>query len=66
MPYRPQGKRIRVLQQFVNTILKDHSFCEPSSQTSERDDDVHPYDFIGAVGIKTDRRGKKTMLYHVK
>ncbi|KIW36656.1 uncharacterized protein PV06_11074 [Exophiala oligosperma] len=67
MAYRPKGKRIRVVQQFVNTILEDDTFCEPPDQPSEQDDDdVRPYDFIGAVGIRTDRRGKKTVLYHVK
>ncbi|KAK6363881.1 hypothetical protein LTS17_012722 [Exophiala oligosperma] len=65
--YRPQGKRIRVIQQFLKTILEDDTVSEPPRQPSERDDDgVHPYDFIGAVGIKTDRRGKKTVRYHVK
>lgn len=27
---------------------------------------IYTYDVIGAVGIKTDRRGKKTVLYHLK
>lgn len=67
MAYRPKGKRIRVVQQFVNTIQEDDTFCEPPDQPSEQDDDnVLPYDFIGAAGIRTDRRGKKTVLYHVK
>lgn len=65
--YQPKGKRIRVIQQFVNTILEDDKFCEPPRQPFERPgDDIHLYDFIGAVDIKTDRRGKKSVQYHVK
>ncbi|KIV84214.1 hypothetical protein PV11_00006 [Exophiala sideris] len=65
--YRPKGNRIGVIQWCVETFLEDVTLCEPPRQPSERDDDdLHPYDFIGAVGIKTDHRGKKTVRYHVK
>ncbi|KIW09707.1 hypothetical protein PV08_12050 [Exophiala spinifera] len=64
--YRPQGKRIRVIQQFVETILEDDTASEPPRQPSEQDEEVHLYDFIGAVGIQKDRRGKKSVRYHVK
>ena len=60
--YKPKGKGIRVVQQYVNSIPRKPS----SSKPSEQEEDICDYDFIGAVGLKTNRSGDVVVLYHVK
>ena len=60
--YRAQGRGIRVIQQYVNSILKEHSCSKPLMP----EEDIYDYDLIGAVGLKESGSGRATIWYHVK
>lgn len=61
--YYPQGRGIRVIQQYVTAISERYN----PGDARERERNTWDYDLIGAVGLKESKPTKKsTVMYHVR
>lgn len=62
-PYCPKSEGIKVIQQYVSTIVEEAS----PGESCAREGDIWDYDLIGAVGIKASaKKSRATVVYHVK
>ena len=63
VPYCPKSEGIKVIQQYVSTIVEEISLGETCAQEG----DIWDYDLIGAVGLKAGaKKNRATVVYHVK